>query len=171
MKTIFYQTEVFEKWKFPTTIENVRKVVESLPTEDVEGLYSVGLVQSDRATRHRNGVYYFQPKPDIKLYTYPFDLRYKQPATVKLKHVELHQRVEIEFGMKIRLEGSRLICAWESAELERFILFHVLLHEVGHYVFHSHWELNGLKRVTNRVSSEQFAEAYALRMHPLCEVD
>lgn len=135
------------------------------------GLYSVGLVQSDRATSHRNGVYYSQPKPVIKLYTYPFDLRYKQPSEVKKKHIELYQKVELEFGMKILLEGSRLICAWESAELERFILFHVLLHEVGHHVFHSNRERNGLKGVTNCVSSEQFAEAYALRMHPRCAVD
>ena len=118
MKTIFYQTEVFEKWRFPTTIDRVRKVVKSLPTKDVEGLFSVGLVQSDRATSHRNGVYYSQPKPVIKLYAYPFDLRYKQPSEVKRKHFELYQRVEIEFGMKILLEGSRLICAWKSAELE-----------------------------------------------------
>ncbi len=71
--------------------------------------------------------------------------------------------MELQFGMTVERHGSRYTCAWSADNLRRFILEHVLLHEVGHHVYHLQRRERGLPYHPNTVESEQFAEAYACR--------
>jgi hypothetical protein len=44
--------------------------------------------------------------------------------------------LEMEYGMRIEQRGSRWYSVWSFETLRRFVLEHVLLHEIGHHVFH-----------------------------------
>jgi len=90
-------------------------------------------------------------------------LTYKLPPFVKYKHIMDDLKVELQYGMQIEQIGSRWICKWTREKLRTFILDHVLLHEIGHHVYHERRSKQGHPYVPFTQASEQFAENYALR--------
>ena len=154
-------------WVYPTTIDKIEGVIRLLPKEDTEGLIGVGLVQSTKKNDYLDGSYTFSPKPTIRIYSYRADYKYKLPPSTKYKHVQHYFKTEISYGMTFECVGSRLVCCWDPKDLELFILRHLLLHEVGHHVFHlNRLQKNIIKFPDTRIS-EQFAEAYALKLSNL----
>ncbi len=60
------------------------------------------------------------------------------------------QAVEMEYGMKIELVGSRWLCRWEAEDLRRYSLEHVLQHEVGHHVHAMQRQRQGMEAQLSR---------------------
>jgi hypothetical protein len=150
-------------WIYPCRVEDIRQQCEALPKEDLEGLWAIGLIPSTNKERSANGRYVRDDKPTVSLYSYPATLTYKQPAYVKQKHILQYLTVELEFGMRIEPMGSRWLCKWTGEDLRRFIVGHVLLHEIGHHVYHEQRARQGYAYLPRTQASEQFAEDYALR--------
>ena len=151
-------------WEYPASIIQIEKVILSLPSSDTDGIYAIGLVQSTRKQSSVDGRYFHTPQPTIHIYSYRSDYRFKLASNTKMKHVLNYLNVEIKYGMRLQQEGSRLVCCWDPLDLELFVLKHVLLHEVGHHVFYQNRSGNHLTKYPGRTVSEQFAEAYAVKM-------
>ena len=65
--------------------------------------------------------------------------------------------------MEISEAGSRCVTRWQAEALRRFIVEHVLAHEIGHHVHYRSRFLAGYIARPGRTEAEQFAEAYAVR--------
>jgi hypothetical protein len=145
---------VFEKplhpgWVYPCTVEEIEQQLLTFPPEDLEGLAAVCLVPATRKDLKDWGLYggYYQSKAKIELYGWPDSLTNKFPQGTKRHHLA-HLDVHRSFGMQVQQIGTRWYCRWEREDWRRFVLEHVLPHEIGHHV---------------RGPSEEFADDYALR--------
>lgn len=127
------------------------------------GLWAVGLVPSTRKDFNANARYFSGDKPTIYIYSYPATLRFRLPAHCKQADIQQSFVVEYEFGMTVEREGNRPVCVWTGDGLRRFVVEHVLPHEVGHHVYHRQREQQRLVYRPKTTVSEQFAETYALR--------
>jgi len=158
-----FERPLSSKWIYPCDQESIRQRLRLLPEGDLEGLWAIGLVPSTQKDNSANGRYFRDDKPIIHLYSYPETLEFKLPPFVKHKHILHSLAVELTYGMKIEQTGSRWLCKWTEEGLGRFILGHVLVHEIGHHVFHEQRMKLGLEYMPQTEESEQFAENYALR--------
>jgi len=84
-------------------------------------------------------------------------------AHTKLSDIENSLAVNIQYGMAIVRQGSRYVGVWSEANLRRFIVEHVLLHEVGHHVHFWQRKQQGYAYRANAAGHEQFANDYAMR--------
>jgi hypothetical protein len=66
--------------------------------------------------------------------------------------------------MQVERTGSRWRVHWQAEDLRRYILEHVLLHEIGHHVQKMQRLREGLRSRLPVAAKEQFAEAYAGRL-------
>ena len=148
---------------YPCTVEDLRERLAHFPPADVEDLWAVGLVPSTRKDCSAHARYFYPPKPSIYVYSYAASLRIKQPAHTTQSDVERGLAVELAYGMDVELHGARWYCQWQREALRRFIVEHVLPHEVGHHVYGQRRRRAGLEHRPRTRESEQFAEAYALR--------
>jgi hypothetical protein len=161
-----FERDLPEGWVYPCTLEDIKNQLERIPATDLEGIWSIGLVPATRRDNAADARYFGGDKPTIHIYSFPSTMVFKQPAHAKRSGIENGLRKEIAFGMEIEQRGSRWFCRWQPENLHRFVLEHVLPHEIGHHVYHkTHNVRGGLCR--NRASCEQFAEAYARRISRL----
>jgi hypothetical protein len=144
-------------------LEDIRSQLSQLPVADLQGLWAVGLVASTRKDNKANGRYLWGAKPVIHLYSYPATYSFKLPAHTKHSDIERGFAVELQYGMQVEQVGSRYVCRWQAQALRRFVMEHVLMHEIGHHVYHWRRYQQGLVFRPYTRESEQFAEAYALR--------
>lgn len=159
----FFEQPCPAGWVYPCSLDDVTLCLARLPAEDIEGLWAVGLAPSTRKDCAVNARYFFGERPTIRLYSHPDALQFKLPPNTKQIDVNWGLCMELEYGMKVERQGSRFVCKWSAADLRLFILEHVLVHEVGHHVYHQRRRRQGVASFPSRVESEQFAEAYALR--------
>jgi hypothetical protein len=145
---------VFEKplhpgWIYPCTVEEIEQQLLTFPPEDLAGLAVICLVPALRRDLQDWGVdgRYYRSKAKICLYGWPDPPTYKYAKGTKRHHLA-HLDVERSFGMQVEQIGTRWYCRWHREDWRRFVLEHVLPHEIGHHVC-------GL--------SEILAEDYALR--------
>jgi hypothetical protein len=150
-------------WVYPCSLEDISERLSRLPEQDVAGLWSVGLVPSTRKDCGANGRYFFGERPTIHLLSYLDTLRVKQLPNTKPGHIERGFVIERQYGMGIEAIGTRYVCVWSPEDLRRFMVEHVLLHEVGHHIYHRDRRLQGYRYNPRTTESEQFAEAYAVR--------
>jgi hypothetical protein len=143
-------------------VEDLRARLADFPEADLEGLWAVGLVPSTRKDCSANGRYYPGEKPVIHIYSWAPGLVYRQPLRVKGRDMGGFV-VERAFGMRVEQAGNHWCCRWEPEDLRRFILDHVLPHEIGHHVDYLAHRREGRRPVPRCAAREQFAEAYALR--------
>lgn len=165
------EVRIFEEplpagWVYPCTVDDLREQLRTLSPVDLRGLHAVGLAAATRRDRRANGRYSFSPRPVIRLYSFPADLQYKLPAGTHVGQIERGLAVELDFGARVEQIGRRYYVYWEAPHLHRFILEHVLPHEVGHHVYHTRRREAGYVFKPGTRESEQFAEAYARRVHP-----
>ena len=132
--------------------------------EDIEGLWSVGLVPATHKDGEVDGRYDFGKQPTIHIYSYLGTLQFKLRATTKPSEIAIDLAVQLQYGMSIVQEGNRYICVWSQENFRKFIVEHVLLHEVGHHVFFWRRKQQGLPYRHDVAGAEQFAEDYALRL-------
>src|SRR5207253_11105638 len=123
------------------TVDDIRHQLSTLPAQDLDGLWAVGLVASTRKDCSANGRYYAGGnryhaggRPIIHLHSYPETRTYKLPAGTREGDMETGFVIERHFGMRVEKVGSRWYCRWSAEDLRRFVLEHVLIHEVGHPV-------------------------------------
>jgi hypothetical protein len=160
---IVFQRPLLPGWVYPCTLDDIHEQLSTLPAEDLAGLWAVGLVPSTRRDHSANGRYFGGARPIIHLLSYRESLTYKQPAGTRQGDMEAGCVIERHFGMRVEKVGSRWYCRWSAEDLWRFILEHVLIHEVGHHVQYMERKRAGLQPWPSRRVSEQFAEAYACR--------
>jgi hypothetical protein len=164
MVHVFQTPLASEAWVYPCTASDLQERLSQFPPSDIEGLESVGLVPATARDHSANARYFRREKPLIHIYSHPATLDYKQPAHVRGSHIVVGLAREIEFGMRVEQVGSRWLCRWDAAALRRFILEHLLAHEIGHHVHYAQRQRLGLGPPPSVREGEQFAEAYALRM-------
>jgi len=150
-------------WVYPCSLEDIQDRLTHLPETDLMGLWAVGLAVATRRDCWANGRYRFSERPTIRLYAYLASYAYKQPPQTKRADVEVGLAVERGFGMVVERVGGRYLCRWNAADLKRFMLEHVLLHEVGHHVYHWRRKQQDHEFRPSWRESEQLAESYALR--------
>lgn len=73
--------------------------------------------------------------------------------------------VERSYGIEMERTGRSPDCLWSAENLRRYIVEHVLLHEIGHHVqYQQRWRAGIRCRLASHIH-EQFAEDYAIRFH------
>jgi hypothetical protein len=144
--------------------------LEHLPKQDLDGIWSIGLVPATRKDGETDGRYYFAPKPTIQLFSYQDTLRFKLRAHTTQADIERVFSIQRQYGMEIERDGSRYICVWSPEYLRRFIVEYVLLHEVGHHVFFWQRQNQGYAYTPHIGGVEQFAENYARRYGKLADI-
>lgn len=159
-----FARELLEGWIFPCSLDDIREQLESVPASDLEGLWAIGLVPSTRKNSSAHGRYLPGDKPVIHLHSFRDTFEYRLPSWVRVSRLISGLEVEQSYGMQLIEGGSRLVCKWAPEDLRRFVVEHVLLHEIGHHVFHTQRRAHGLRDCPGNHVCEQFAEAYALRM-------
>jgi hypothetical protein len=161
----FFERPCPAGWVYPCTLEDIVQRLAQLPEEDLEGLWAVGLAPATRKDGETDGRYYFGQQPTIHLFSYPNTLRFKLRAHTRQGDIERGLAIQRQYGMEVEREGSRYVCVWTAENLRRFMVEHVLLHEVGHHVCFWQRKQQGLPYYPNLPGAEQFAEDYALRYH------
>jgi hypothetical protein len=154
-------------WVYPCMLDDVCDRLCALPDADLEGLWAVGLVPATRKDCSVDARYYYWPRPTVHLYSLPACLSMKQPRHLKRADIERGLAVEMAYGMQVTQVGSRYVCTWDVADLRRFVVQHVLLHEIGHHVYHWRRQRANYPYRPGTKESEQFAEAYARRWSSL----
>ncbi len=150
-------------WLYPCSLQDIASSLSRLPIHDLEGLWAVGLVPSTQKENTADARYFSGEKPTIHVYSYRETLNYKQPPHVKQGDIEQGLAIEMAYGMCLEMVGRRWICQWSRDNLRRFILDHVLIHEIGHHVFHQQRLKQKLTASPSARLREQFAEDYARR--------
>lgn len=163
MNIRFFERTIVPGWVYPCTLADIQAKLARLPEEDLEGLWAVGLAPSTRKDCNAHARYIFDTRPVIYIFSYAASLTFKLMAHTKRSEIESGLAVELAYGMHVQRTGSRWLCQWEPENLRRFIVEHVLLHEVGHHVHYMHRARMGIHRPPTHRDTEQFAEAYALR--------
>lgn len=163
----FFQRPCPAGWIYPCSLEDIQSYLARLPEPDIEGLWAIGLVPATRKDGEVDGRYYFGKQPTIHIFSYPETLRFKLRAHTKPGEVENSFIVQSQYGMAVERLGSRYVCVWSADDLRRFVVEHVLLHEVGHHVYFWRRQQQGHAYRPNLAGAEQFAEDYALRWRNL----
>lgn len=163
MKVRLFEEVICDGWVYPCSLEDISNRLLHLPEADLIGLWAVGLAAATRRDCWANGRYRFSARPAIRLYSYPVTYAYRLPPHTKRADIETGLAVEREFGMCVEQVGRRYTCRWNAADLKGFTLEHVLLHEVGHHVYHWRRKQQGHEFRPSWREAEQLAESYALR--------
>lgn len=152
---------------YPCALADIGAQLALVPECDLLGLWAVGLTPAAREDSNAYGVYYRRGrgcgKPVIHLLsaTTPWLMTLDGRAVHAI--VKRHYRVEREYGLEMRRDGDRLLCAWPAESYRRFVAEHVLLHEIGHHVDYERRARAGFRRRLPTRAKEQFAEDYAIR--------
>jgi hypothetical protein len=118
-------------------VEEIEQQLLTFPPEDLAGLAVICLVPATRKDLKDWGLYGYyyrsQDKPTICLCGWPDPLTDKFPQGTKRHHLA-HLDVRRSFGMQVEQIGTRWYCRWDREDWRRFVLEHVLPHEIGHHV-------------------------------------
>jgi hypothetical protein len=158
-----FETPLLPGWFYPCSAEDICNQLDRLPSADLAGLATVGLVASTRKNCSAYARYCPSPSPTIFVYSYPDTLSFKLAPHTPRGCAESSFTLQREFGMRLEAVGARLYCRWDPDDLRRYMLEYTLVHEVGHHVQWIDRWCQELKPLVNRGAMEQFAEDYAIR--------
>jgi hypothetical protein len=159
-----FERPVLPGWMYPCTLDQIREQLARVPAADLVGLSAVGLVPATRKDCSAYAYHHWDGMSVIHICSQPESLSWKLYPHAKWGHIEHYFAVELGFGMEVERTGSRWRVRWHSEDLRRYILEHVLLHEIGHHVQKMQRLSEGLRSRLPVVVREQFAEAYAWRL-------
>lgn len=133
---------------YPCTVQDIKNILMEIPLEHLDGIKRIRL-SSQKVTNadasYNNGT--------INIYAVPRDLKFifmeKPPESI----VKEYSR----FGAKWEVLGESWYCYWKQDNFKKYILEHVLFHELGHHI-DDYLSLRG------RLGKEKFAERYALNL-------
>jgi hypothetical protein len=155
--------------RYPCTLADVRAQLARVPEYDLVDIFAIGLTPSTRKDNGAYGTYnrwkYPHYKPVIMLHS-------MEPGSAlwlggQRDWTSLRARFGVEHGsvMPYVACGNRSADSCSTEVLRRYIVEHVLLHEIGHHVqYQERWRA-GYSRYLPKHVKEQFAEDYAVRFN------
>jgi hypothetical protein len=155
--------------RYPCTVEDIRAQLAQVPEYDLEGLWAIGLAPPVRDNRNAYATYYRwkrpMRKPVILLYSIKGAFDFRLRARSDPGYIKQRYRVERSYGIEIVRVDSRVLCRWSAKDGRRYMVEHVLLHEIGHHVqYQQRWRARLSLWLPSHIK-EQFAEDYAIRFH------
>jgi hypothetical protein len=111
---------------YPCTIGDLKRQLRRVPPEYLEGLWQIRLSNQARRYRDRDGDYL---DGEIRLFPYPERLIF--PASPKPN--DPWDQEWLAWGARVVDDNGVRSLQWTPEALRRYILDHVLLHELGHH--------------------------------------
>lgn len=142
---------------YPCVVADIREGLASVPQADLDGLWAVGLAPGRRKIHFAYATYYHPPKPVIHIYAYAEPYSFRLTPHTRPHHIERWYRHDLSYGLRVERVGCRYVAHWDRENLRRYIVEHVLLHEIGHHVFRKRFGYHPGS------ASEQYADDYAIR--------
>jgi len=158
-----FEEEIGSGLIYPCSLVDIRDVLMRLPEPDTVGLHSVGLAVGTKRTRHANAAYFLGPPPRILLYALPNSLDYSLGRRLTKSQIAIRLSEEIQYGMKTEVIDGVAHALWNGDALRKFVLNHVLPHEIGHHVYRYVLKRQLSPAWRDFEESEKFAEHYAIR--------
>jgi hypothetical protein len=131
---------------YPCSVQELKKVLTSIPLEHLKGIKRIRL-SAQKVTNadasYNNGT--------INIYAVPKDVKFvfaEKPPEFIVKEYS-------RFGAKWEAMGDNWYCYWKAENFKKYILEHVLFHELGHHI-------DDYLSMRGRMGKEKFAERYAL---------
>lgn len=154
---------------YPCAIEDLRRQLARVPEYDLEGLWAIGLAPADRSHRYHYATCFRWKwrigKPVIEIYSTKGASQFMLRGRIDSGSIQRRLRVELRFGLEVERCGSYVLCRWPAEAERRYIIEHVLLHEIGHHVLDQQRWRARLRYHFPDHAHEQFADDYALRLH------
>ncbi len=153
--------------RYPCTVEDICAQLARVPEYDLEGLWTIGLAPLVRKDDYAHGIYYRRKypmrKPVILLHSFQYTRNFWLGKRTDPGYIEQHWHVECSYGMQMERRGKEVLCRWSAENYRRYIVEHVLLHEIGHHVlYQQRWRARQSRELPSHIH-EQFAEDYAIR--------
>jgi len=131
----------------PCTIAQVKQKLAALPAEDLLGIRRIRL--SAAKMEMVDAMYH---EGTITIYAVPESFKFSYPCHPGDSFISESTR----WGARWQRLGGEWYCYWDKERYGRYILDHVLLHEIGHHQDDFHRRRTG-------EGIEKFAERYALQ--------
>lgn len=131
---------------YPCTVGELKRQLRRVPAEYTEGLWQIRLSNQIRRYRDRDGDYL---DGEIRLFPYPERLIF--PASPRPS--DPWDQEWLAWGARLVDHAGVRSLQWTLPALRRFILDHVLLHELGHH-HAAHRRLPDSERSAERLARE-----------------
>jgi hypothetical protein len=153
----FHADKLPAGYSFGCSIRAIKKLLKTLPPEDLRGIQSVRLcVHHSRD----DGIYLLDGRIELR---WAVDGQGRRRIGRRGPSPASREELEQFGGMCVVERGIHYSCWANRKQLERYVLF-VLLHEIGHHVFARQYRWR--KRRLTPAQEEEFADAYARRYVP-----
>ncbi|MGV8125450.1 MAG: hypothetical protein AB9903_19605 [Vulcanimicrobiota bacterium] len=133
-------------YTFPCSVQEIKKVLQEIPLEHLNGIKRIRLSAQKVTLADASYI-----DGTINIYAVPRDLKFLYTE----KPPESILREYSRFGARWDKLGDAWYCYWKLDHYKRYILEHVLFHELGHHIDDFHSERRSFGK-------EKFAERYAL---------
>ena len=155
-------------YRYPCTVDDIRRQLARVPEYDLEGLQSIGLSHPQKEDREFFGFYYHRwyrlRTPLILLHSVADVCEYNL-SVYSSGDIKRRYRVRLGYGMRIERRGHKAAACWSEEAIRRYILENTLIHEIGHHVHYQQRRLARFLRYLPERDMEQFAEDYAIRFN------
>lgn len=133
---------------YPCSIKEIKDILLKLPPEHINGIKRIRLsgqkgINADASYQGRT----------ITIYAIPSEFKF----VYNYKPSEKTIRGYSKYGAIWENIGNYWFCYWKNEHYKNYILYHVLLHEIGHHMDEYHKSRGSL-------SKEAFADNYAIEM-------
>jgi hypothetical protein len=137
-----------EGMTYPCSVKEIKDIILKLPAHHVEGIKRIRLsaqrgINADAS--YVDGI--------ITIYAVPSEFKLIYP----IKPTDREMQEYCRFGAKWENMGEYWFCYWKPEQFRDYILYHVLLHEIGHHMDEHH-------KKRSSAGKESFAENYANEM-------
>lgn len=158
---------------YPCSVADIRRQLARVPEYDLEGIWAIGLMPGLGEDGSAYGVYYARYSPmngpvirlNSRFVSSAKGYQFRMNGRWNPGHYEQRFFVEQSYGMEIVQVEGKIWFRWPADCLRRFMVEHVLLHEIGHHVeYRRRWRAR-LRWDLGRRLKEQFAEDYAIRFN------
>lgn len=131
---------------YPCNVSDIKKILSELPTEHLSGIKRIRLSAQKMTSADASYC-----DGTISIYAVPKDLKFiyseKPPDSILREYGR--------FGARWEMLGNNWYCYWKSEGYKKYILEHVLIHEIGHHI-------DDYLSMRRSYGKEKFAEQYAL---------
>jgi hypothetical protein len=133
-------------YAFPCTSGEIKNALQKIPVEHLNGIKRIKLSAQKMVNADASYI-----DGTINIYAVPRDLKFvfgeKPPDSMTKEYSR--------FGARWEILGNQWYCYWKPENFKKYILEHVLFHELGHHI-DDHLSLR------RSFGKEKFAELYAL---------
>ena len=133
---------------YPCSIKEIKDVLLKLPPNHIDGIKRIRLSCQKNINADASYI-----EGIITIYAIPREFKF----AYNYKPSDKTMREYAKYGAKWESIGNYWFCYWKNELYKNYILYHVLLHEIGHHMDEHHKSRGSL-------SKEAFAENYATEM-------